>query len=186
MRPGRAANSLFRSAKPCTMRCSGKPSMIDHLSIAARGPKHAADILAELMGGVAMPLPPNPGSFSRFSSARTDRVSGLSRRNLAAAERQSRRELCEKTGSDPFRAQRCHRRGHRRSDGPRGLAMLPQQPRPVPRDRGLARELVDGRNPTARIRDRISRFHPSRQSRGGRDGSSSGNVPSTPGTASPR
>ena len=186
MRPGRAANSLFRSAKPCTMRCSGKPSMIHHLSIAARGPKHAADILAKLMGGVAMPLPPNPWSFSHFSSTRTDRVSGLSRRNLAAAERQSRRELCEKTGSDPFRAQRCHRRGHRRSDGPRGLAMLPQQPRPVPRDRGGARERVDGRNPAARIRGRISRFRPFRQSSGGHRGSSSGNGSSTPGIASPR
>jgi hypothetical protein len=59
------------------MRCSGKPSMIHHLSIAARGPKHAADILAKLMGGVAMPLPPNPWSFSHFSSTRTDRVSGF-------------------------------------------------------------------------------------------------------------
>jgi hypothetical protein len=37
--------------------------MIHHLSIAARDPKHAAGVLAELMGGVAVPFPPNPGSF---------------------------------------------------------------------------------------------------------------------------
>ena len=37
--------------------------MIHHLSIAARDPKHAAEVLAELMGGTAVPFPPNPGSF---------------------------------------------------------------------------------------------------------------------------
>jgi hypothetical protein len=37
--------------------------MIHHLSIAARDPKHAASVLAELMGGTAVPFPPNPGSF---------------------------------------------------------------------------------------------------------------------------
>ncbi|MGA9017185.1 MAG: hypothetical protein WB509_32210 [Acetobacteraceae bacterium] len=37
--------------------------MIHHLSIAARDPKHAAEVLAELMGGSAVPFPPNPGSF---------------------------------------------------------------------------------------------------------------------------
>jgi hypothetical protein len=37
--------------------------MIHHLSIAARDPKHAAGVLAELMGGTAVPFPPNPGSF---------------------------------------------------------------------------------------------------------------------------
>ena len=37
--------------------------MIHHLSIAARDPKHVAGILAELMGGKAVPFPPNPGSF---------------------------------------------------------------------------------------------------------------------------
>jgi catechol 2,3-dioxygenase-like lactoylglutathione lyase family enzyme len=37
--------------------------MIHHLSIAARDPEHAAAVLAELMGGVAVPFPPNPGSF---------------------------------------------------------------------------------------------------------------------------
>jgi hypothetical protein len=38
-------------------------AMIHHLSIAARDPKHAAGVLAELMGGTAVPFPPNPGSF---------------------------------------------------------------------------------------------------------------------------
>jgi catechol 2,3-dioxygenase-like lactoylglutathione lyase family enzyme len=37
--------------------------MIHHLSIAAGNPKEAADILAELMGGTAVPFPPNPGSY---------------------------------------------------------------------------------------------------------------------------
>ncbi len=37
--------------------------MIHHLSITARDPKHAAGVLAELMGGTAVPFPPNPGSF---------------------------------------------------------------------------------------------------------------------------
>jgi len=38
-------------------------AMIHHLSIAARDPKHVAGVLAELMGGKAVPFPPNPGSF---------------------------------------------------------------------------------------------------------------------------
>ena len=37
--------------------------MIHHLSIAAHDPKHVAAVLAEFMGGVAVPFPPNPGSF---------------------------------------------------------------------------------------------------------------------------
>jgi hypothetical protein len=37
--------------------------MIHHLSIAARDPKLVADVLAALMGGTAVPFPPNPGSF---------------------------------------------------------------------------------------------------------------------------
>ena len=37
--------------------------MIHHLSIAARDPKHVAGVLAEFMGGVAVPFPPNPESF---------------------------------------------------------------------------------------------------------------------------
>jgi len=37
--------------------------MIHHLSIAARDPEHTAEVLAELMGGKAVPFPPNPGSY---------------------------------------------------------------------------------------------------------------------------
>ena len=49
--------------------------MIHHLSIAAREPKRAADILAELMGGTAVPFPPNPGSF--FALQLDDHGSGV-------------------------------------------------------------------------------------------------------------
>ena len=37
--------------------------MIHHLSIAAHDPQRVAGVLAELMGGTAVPFPPNPGSF---------------------------------------------------------------------------------------------------------------------------
>jgi hypothetical protein len=37
--------------------------MIHHLSIAAKDPRHVAGVLAEFMGGKAVPFPPNPGSF---------------------------------------------------------------------------------------------------------------------------
>ena len=37
--------------------------MIHHLSIAANDPQHVAGVLAEIMGGKAVPFPPNPGSF---------------------------------------------------------------------------------------------------------------------------
>ena len=49
--------------------------MIHHLSIAARDPKQAADVLAELMGGKAVPFPPNPGSF--FALQLDDHGSGV-------------------------------------------------------------------------------------------------------------
>src|ERR1700732_5443495 len=45
------------------VRDSHEGPMIHHLSIAARDPKQVAEVLAELMGGVAVPFPPNPGSF---------------------------------------------------------------------------------------------------------------------------
>jgi hypothetical protein len=49
--------------------------MIHHLSIAARDPKHAAGVLAEMMGGTAVPFPPNPGSF--FALQLDDHGSGV-------------------------------------------------------------------------------------------------------------
>ena len=49
--------------------------MIHHLSIAARDPKHVADVLAELMGGTAVPFPPNPGSY--FALQLDDHGSGV-------------------------------------------------------------------------------------------------------------
>jgi len=49
--------------------------MIHHLSIAARDPKHAAEVLAEIMGGKAVPFPPNPGSF--FALQLDDHGSGV-------------------------------------------------------------------------------------------------------------
>jgi hypothetical protein len=42
---------------------SREETMIHHLSIAARDPKHVAGVLAEFMGGLAVPFSPNPGSF---------------------------------------------------------------------------------------------------------------------------
>jgi catechol 2,3-dioxygenase-like lactoylglutathione lyase family enzyme len=49
--------------------------MIHHLSIAARDPKQAAGVLAELMGGKAVPFPPNPGSY--FALQLDDHGSGV-------------------------------------------------------------------------------------------------------------
>jgi catechol 2,3-dioxygenase-like lactoylglutathione lyase family enzyme len=49
--------------------------MIHHLSIAARDPQKAAGVLAELMGGKAVPFPPNPGSF--FALQLDDHGSGV-------------------------------------------------------------------------------------------------------------
>jgi hypothetical protein len=49
--------------------------MIHHLSIAARDPKQAASVLAELMGGTAVPFPPNPGSY--FALQLDDHGSGV-------------------------------------------------------------------------------------------------------------
>jgi hypothetical protein len=49
--------------------------MIHHLSIAARNPQHVAEVLAECMGGAAVPFPPNPGSF--FALALDDKGTGI-------------------------------------------------------------------------------------------------------------
>src|SRR5215831_11774431 len=49
--------------------------MFHHLSIAARDPQHVAGVLAEIMGGVAVPFPPNPGSY--FALQRDEHGSGV-------------------------------------------------------------------------------------------------------------
>jgi hypothetical protein len=49
--------------------------MIHHLSIAARDPKTAGAVLAEIMGGQSVPFPPNPGSF--FALQLDDKGSGI-------------------------------------------------------------------------------------------------------------
>ena len=54
---------------------NSEEAMIHHLSIAARDPKHAAGVLAELMGGTSVPFPPNPGSF--FALQLDDHGSGV-------------------------------------------------------------------------------------------------------------
>ncbi len=41
--------------------------MINHISIGVNDPKHAADVIAELWGGVALPFPPSPGGYVVFA-----------------------------------------------------------------------------------------------------------------------
>ena len=45
--------------------------MIHHLSIAARDPRHVAEVLAEFMGGAATRFTPNPGSCLPISTTST-------------------------------------------------------------------------------------------------------------------
>lgn len=41
--------------------------MINHISFGANNPEKAANILAELWGGVALPFPPSPGGYVAFA-----------------------------------------------------------------------------------------------------------------------
>jgi hypothetical protein len=41
--------------------------MLHHLSISAENPENVAQVLAEIMGGIVVPFPPNPGSFMAFA-----------------------------------------------------------------------------------------------------------------------
>src|SRR6478672_11247211 len=50
-------------AMSCQLADAERITMIHHLSIAAGDPQHVAGVLAELMGGTAVPFPPHPGSF---------------------------------------------------------------------------------------------------------------------------
>src|SRR5260221_7178210 len=66
MPPGGKRPSIYRADGTGMLSLGpnfARADMIHHLSIAARDPKHAAGVLAELMGGTAVPFPPNPGSF---------------------------------------------------------------------------------------------------------------------------
>lgn len=40
--------------------------ILAHISIDARNPQHVARILAQIMGGTALPFPPCPGAFIAF------------------------------------------------------------------------------------------------------------------------
>ena len=89
--------------------------MIHHLSIAARDPQHVAGVLAEIMGGKAVPFPPNPGSF--FALQLDEHGSGVEV-YPAGTELQPGgdnggtfvRKEAARLWPDPFRAQRQHRR----------------------------------------------------------------------------
>ena len=94
--------------------------MIHHLLIAARDPKCSAEVLAEIMGGKAVPSRPTRAAFSRCSSTTTApgsrfirpgpncspparKAAALSgspggarlRRHALRAQRRDRREQCE-------------------------------------------------------------------------------------------
>ena len=71
----RRANITWRLAVIIVDERISEDSMIHHLSIAAREPKRVAGVLAELMGGSAVPFPPNPGSF--FALQLDDHGSGV-------------------------------------------------------------------------------------------------------------
>jgi hypothetical protein len=68
---------IARKAAACYFPRKSKTEdiMIHHLSIAARDPQKAAGVLAELMGGKAVPFPPNPGSY--FALQLDDHGSGV-------------------------------------------------------------------------------------------------------------
>src|SRR5438067_2124029 len=76
--PTPTRRSAHRTSEPDVLflgRTIREGIMIHHLSIAARDPKRAADALAEIMGGRAVPFPPNPGSF--FALQLDDHGSGV-------------------------------------------------------------------------------------------------------------
>ena len=114
--------------------------MIHHLSIAARNPKQSAEVLAELMGGTAVPFPPNPGSFFALQldehgsgvevyPAGTELQPGGATGGNFVKNDPSRLRLdafCLERGDRPH-----HRAGDRRA---RRVEVLRLQSRTVPRD----------------------------------------------------
>jgi hypothetical protein len=133
--------------------------MIHHLSIAARDPKQAAEVLAELMGGTAVPFPPNPGSF--FALQLDEHGSGVEVYPAGTelqpggvtggmfikkdARGYGSTHFALSVATDAASVQTIAR-----------MAMLRLQSRPIPCDRGLGRERDDGRDPAARVRKGIS------------------------------
>ena len=164
----RVGSCASHSAMLCMEGSTREETVIHHLSIAARDPKQAAEVLAELMGGTAVPFPPNPGSF--FALQLDEHGSGVEV-YPAGTELQPGgitggmfiKKDFARLRIDAFRTQRRDRCGHRANDCPaRGMAMLRLQSRPIPCDRGLGRERDDGRDPATRVRERIPGVYPSR------------------------
>ena len=123
--------------------------MIHHLSIATRDPQHVAGVLAELMGGKAVPFPPNPGSF--FALQLDEHGSGVEV-YPAGTELQPGganggsfvKKEARGYGPTHFALSVATDADKVEAISPRRVAMLSLQPRPVPCDRGLGRERVDG------------------------------------------
>ena len=168
--------------------------MIHHLSIAAREPEHVAGVLAEFMGGAAVPFPPNPGSFFALQldqhgsgvevyPAGTElHPGGMRRRRLRRDSAGGRGfgpthfALSVKTDADAVEAI-AKREGwqcFRWNRGPFHVIEV------------WVENEADDRDPAARIRSRISRLHPTRQDPGGDGlGADPGPAP-TPGVISIR
>jgi hypothetical protein len=108
--------------------------MIQHLSIAAREPKQAADVLAEMMGAGPWRSHPIPNPTR-------------SRRRAPQGVREVRRALRQ---LDAVRAERPHRLDESERDRRACQAkMFRLQQRPVPPHRGMIRERNDDRGVAA-------------------------------------
>src|SRR5271167_3555657 len=126
--------------------------MIHHLSIAARDPRHVAEVLAEFMGGATTRFTPNPGSW--FAHQHDEYGTGV---EVYPAGTELRPAGPEGAGfamiePDPFRAQRLDLSGTDRSDrGARRLAvlLLRARRRRLPCDGSLDREYRDDRAATS-------------------------------------
>ena len=159
--------------------------MIHHLSIAARDPEHVAGVLAELMGGRAVPFPPNPGSF--FALQLDEHGSGVEVYPAGtelhpggsdgggfvkrpAAERgfgPTHFALSVATDADAVEAiaQREGWQCHNCNRGPFHVIEV------------WVENEFDGRDSAARIRGRISRLYQPRQGRGLNGGGADAGVP---------
>ena len=141
--------------------------MIDHLSIAARDPKHSAEVLTEIMAARRCRSRPTRAAFSRCSPTTTAPGSRSTRRGPNCSP--PARKAAALSGSPggtrlwrhALRAQRRGRRGQSETDRrARWLALCDLQSRAVPRDRGLGRERYHGRGLAAGLRRRIPGLDP--------------------------